>query len=941
MINKRMLIYIGIGLAALAAILLVYFALLRKSGGGNCKANCGNKQCGSDGCSGTCGTCADGVTCGDDGICGGGGGGGGDGSTCNPPCATGSVCVEGHCASSGATCTEPMLSALSGQDRCNYFINPQGPPMNNNAAVFSCCMSYCGQGCCLWPGCMACGFDTKGKPNKDNVYLLFMNQPENLAKFFVNVSKIDGTYEAWTKNPGTFPMFSNEVGHDWIIDGSQKDGGIGTVFAPKEQSTDYDGVGIDPRSKYIVYGTPAAKKNPDSDIVDGMMKAAGNKKYGSDTPGYPTSSTPSKLCGAMKWQAGNGYICGTFDGLGIWKWSQVINFFCEFSQLTGIQEIGLYDAQFLMPHWFDQSDPDLAKARKRAANLEVASGVTPVPTYKGGTAKTTYALKLHLYLGGWPNFAVTGDTSKDHDATQQAQGMWTDICLFCKQNNELIKYVYIDTDASGLKIGSGSVQSVPFLTPSKMVELASQLIDAYDGEAAENLVLGAVITANPKYGFLPPKDQDRDKYLPSPSTNSQDQPGGPGDNPSTWATPSPPSGWDGNNSYCQNTQYPTKDDSSTGPKGCPNSIQNAVFFMSEVNRQLKANNKNLFTRFIQDGENNGTATAQYCVWWNSILKYMAGILTADQLKEVKVGQAFSSSTNTGDISKDQNCTAYGGGPTLSQANFIALPELYWYTDYMKNGIGDKKYDPNNANVKALLSLLQGAGHKEAATFLKYGAGCEGCDHNHVAIARQTKTMDKMVSNLNTAQKATSGWLKGAAGPSTSDAASKACITPFNTGKDDPHTPYKLANCQQTADNGVFQGHYGCSSDCVAGAFGAWLNAPTQEGGGGGGGCYFPPPPNGRYCQNGKDGKAEHTGDYGEKFCKDQFAKFTATDYFKGVCPEWQPAWNAAWTSEDVGCQEMNNQPGVCQCKLTCTPGGMPPGICTDPPPLPIDIPSGI
>jgi hypothetical protein len=468
-----------------------------------------------------------------------------------------------------------------------------------------------------------------------------------------------------------------------------------------------------------------------------------------------------------------------------------------------------------------------------------------------------------------------------------------------------------------------------------MADLATQLINAYGNKAKDNLVLGAVITANPKYGFLPPKDtQNKEDYLPASATGSQDQPGGPGDNPSTWATPSPPSDWDGNNSFCQNTQYPTKDDPSSGPKGCPNSIQNAVFFMSQVNAILKKTSPlNLFTRFIQDGENNGTATAQYCVWWNSILKYMTKILTAAQLKEVKVGQAFSSSTNTGDISKDQKCTASGGGPTLSQANFVALPELYWYTDYMKNGIGEKKYDANNTNVKNLLALLKTANHPAPATFLKYGAGCEGCDHNHVAIARQTKTMGKMVSNLDLPQLDSSGWLKGAAGPNTPGAGKTACVTPFNTGKADKDKPYKLANCKQTADNGVFQGHYGCSSDCVAGAFGAWLNSDDNKNNG----CYFPH--GGKYCQKGKGGTPEQSGDYGEQFCKDQFAKFTETDYFKGVCPKWQPAWNAAWTSKNVECQ-ADKQDDVCQCKLTCNPQGMPPGICADPPPLPIDVPSG-
>jgi hypothetical protein len=939
MSTKKILTYVGIGLAVLAALLLIVLVLLKKSDD-SCTPNCGNKQCGSNGCGGTCGTCVKGVTCGDDGVCGGAVGphGGGD-DTCNPPCATGSVCVDGHCASSGDTCTKDMINSLSQPDRCNYFISAPGPPMNQNAAAFSCCMSYCGQGCCLWPGCMACGFDASGGVNKDNVYLLFMNQPEKLAQFFMNVSKIDGTYDAWTQNPGTFPMFSNEVGHDWIIDGFNKEGGIATATAPVAQSAQYDGVGIDPTGKYIVYGTPAAPMNPDTSITDAMMKAAGlplgtQGAYGTSTDGYPTGPKPSKLCGAMKWQAGNGYICGTFDGLGIWKWSQVIEFFCEFSELTGIQEIGLYDAQFLMPHWFaEDGQADLTAAKNRATKLSAKNGAKPVPTQKGGTASDTWELKLHLYLGGWPNFAITKDNSKDHDASQQAQGMWTDICLFCKQNSDLIKYVYIDTDASGLKISANTVQSVPFLTPQKMADLATQLIAAY-GNAKDDLVLGAVITANPKYGFLPPKNigktDDWNKYLPTSGADSQDQPGGPGDDPNTWSTPGKPSGWDGNNSFCQNTQYPTKDDSTSGPKGCPNSIQNAVFFMSEVNSILKTkSSSNLFTRFIQDGENNGTATAEYCVWWNSILKYMSSILTPDQIKEIKVGQAFSSSTNTGDISKDQNCKG------LSQANFVALPELYWYTDYMKNGIGEK-YDKSNPNVLNLLELLTEAGRSnpEAENFLKDGAGCEGCDHNHVAIARQTKTMANMMSNLNRAQDYdTSQWLKGAAGPSTTGAGNTACIIPFNTGKAGD-TPYDLANCKQTADNGVFEGHYGCSSDCVIGAFEAWLNSDDNKDNT----CYFPS--NANYCQDGKSGTQDQ-GAYGQKFCQDQFANFTNTPFFKSRCPEWKPDWNAAWTSKNVECQEDNAGTGKCKCRLTCNPQGMPPGICAAPPPIPIDMPSGI
>src|SRR5262249_35802144 len=55
---------------------------------------CSGKQCGDDGCGGSCGTCANGVTC-TNGQCGG--------PTCTPSCGT-KVCGDDGCGGSCGTC---------------------------------------------------------------------------------------------------------------------------------------------------------------------------------------------------------------------------------------------------------------------------------------------------------------------------------------------------------------------------------------------------------------------------------------------------------------------------------------------------------------------------------------------------------------------------------------------------------------------------------------------------------------------------------------------------------------------------------------------------------------------------------------------------------------------------------------------------------------------
>ena len=55
--------------------------------------------------------------------------------------------------------------------------------------LYGCCLDKCGSvggsGCCLWPGCVSCGFDVEGNPNQQNIYLAFLNDPDNMAKFMV------------------------------------------------------------------------------------------------------------------------------------------------------------------------------------------------------------------------------------------------------------------------------------------------------------------------------------------------------------------------------------------------------------------------------------------------------------------------------------------------------------------------------------------------------------------------------------------------------------------------------------------------------------------------------------------------------------------------------------------------------------------------------------
>jgi hypothetical protein len=74
--------------------------------GGNCTPQCGGKQCGSDGCNGSCGTCPNGETCDPTGQCT---------TQCTPNC-SGKQCGPDGCGGTCGTCPNgQMCNASSGQ----------------------------------------------------------------------------------------------------------------------------------------------------------------------------------------------------------------------------------------------------------------------------------------------------------------------------------------------------------------------------------------------------------------------------------------------------------------------------------------------------------------------------------------------------------------------------------------------------------------------------------------------------------------------------------------------------------------------------------------------------------------------------------------------------------------------------------------------------------
>lgn len=254
------------------------------------------------------------------------------------------------------------------------------------------------QDCCLYPSCAMCA-------NTEISYIKYRDSPEEMAEFMYqraiwqNLIK-DPKGLGWTLPDGTpqaFPMFSNEVAHDWNF-------------------PDIDG---------IIVGTTQK-------IDKGTGTLCPNGKC---------------LCTGMN----NGVpICGTFDGFGIWTWTNFCKFVEAFALKTRIYEFGLYSGQFLYPHWINADQ------------------------YEWTVNKENGGIKLHLYQGGW------GSIDDVDVARKNIKGIWTDCATFA--NNQKLYAVHMAID-----------HTKNAMTKDFVLELANMI--------KKPTKLGAVISATPKYGF--------------------------------------------------------------------------------------------------------------------------------------------------------------------------------------------------------------------------------------------------------------------------------------------------------------------------------------------------------------------------------------------------------------------------------------------------------
>ena len=73
-------------------------------------------------------------------------------------------------------------------------------------------------------------------------------------------------------------------------------------------------------------------------------------------PMFSFEGLSSNNCFATHYNAGVknvSDICGTFDGFFFWQWETFTEFLMYFADAFGVGEVGIYDLQFIPPHWFD------------------------------------------------------------------------------------------------------------------------------------------------------------------------------------------------------------------------------------------------------------------------------------------------------------------------------------------------------------------------------------------------------------------------------------------------------------------------------------------------------------------------------------------------------------------------------------------------------------
>ena len=261
---------------------------------------------------------------------------------------------------------------------------------NSPAAYDKCLRLQCGQSCCLYASCVGCAYDDRGHWNDDVSYVRFLNRPLTMATFMYEMAKKNGRLPSTIWKSGSrvqaWPMFSNEVAHNWYVD---DDDDLGTGHYQVKP--------------YVVGGS------------------SGSRAYSRD--GSRSVAVTSRC---FNLQHGSADLCGTFDGFGIWSWPAFLRFLQHFAHMTGLRRFGLYAAQFIMPHWMAQSAP--------------SDPLYPVDE-DGRVRDTSEPITLALYQGGWVDLHESADIQANLD-------MWASIAEFVNRNYQVITSVYMDLDAA-------------------------------------------------------------------------------------------------------------------------------------------------------------------------------------------------------------------------------------------------------------------------------------------------------------------------------------------------------------------------------------------------------------------------------------------------------------------------------------------------------------
>jgi hypothetical protein len=91
-------------------------------------------------------------------------------------------------------------------------------------------------------------------------------------------------------------------------------------------------------------------------LIDNIRWVKTNAPGKAVIPMFSFEGLPLKSCFATHFSAGVknvSDICGTFDGFSFWQWETFKEFMIYFADAFQVDEVGIYDLQFIPPYWFD------------------------------------------------------------------------------------------------------------------------------------------------------------------------------------------------------------------------------------------------------------------------------------------------------------------------------------------------------------------------------------------------------------------------------------------------------------------------------------------------------------------------------------------------------------------------------------------------------------